>query len=53
MRADYSHITLILDRSGSMATIRSDVLGGVNTFLKEQQALPGHRNQEAKCHAPR
>jgi hypothetical protein len=34
-------ITLLLDRSGSMQSIASDTIGGINTFLKEQQALPG------------
>lgn len=34
-------MTLILDKSGSMEIIRTDTIGGVNTFLKEQQATPG------------
>ena len=33
-------ICLILDRSGSMSGRESDVVGGVNTFLAEQKALP-------------
>lgn len=36
-----SEILVILDRSGSMSSIREDVIGGFNTFLEEQQALPG------------
>jgi len=36
-----SHITLILDRSGSMNSIASDVIGAVNGFVAEQQAVPG------------
>jgi len=35
-----SHITVLLDRTGSMASIRDDVIGGFNTFLAEQQAAP-------------
>ena len=36
-----THIVAILDRSGSMETIRNDAIGGFNTFLREQQELPG------------
>lgn len=35
---DQSHITVILDRTGSMMEIRDDVIGGFNAFLAEQQA---------------
>ena len=35
-----SHITVILDRTGSMADIRDDVIGGFNSFLAAQQASP-------------
>ena len=35
-----SHITVILDRTGSMESIRDDVIGGFNAFLQQQQALP-------------
>ena len=34
-------ITIVLDRSGSMADIRSDVIGGFNRFVKDQQAVLG------------
>ena len=37
---DHSHITVILDRTGSMESIREDVIGGFNAFLARQQALP-------------
>lgn len=33
-----THIYVLLDRSGSMKSIRSDVIGGFNTFLAQQQA---------------
>lgn len=35
-----SHITVILDRTGSMDSIREDVIGGFNAFLAQQQSLP-------------
>jgi Mg-chelatase subunit ChlD len=41
MKAGYTHITIVLDRSGSMQAIRADAIGGFNQFLKDQQALPG------------
>lgn len=36
-----TEIIVITDRSGSMATIVNDVIGGYNTFLKDQKAQPG------------
>ena len=33
-----THIHILLDRSGSMAAIALDVIGGFNTFLRDQQA---------------
>lgn len=38
---DAVHISFLLDRSGSMGPIRSDVIGGFNDFLREQQQRPG------------
>ena len=35
-----SHITVLLDRTGSMQEIREDVIGGFNAFLMQQQAAP-------------
>jgi hypothetical protein len=32
------HIYFVLDRSGSMKSIASDVVGGFNAFLADQQA---------------
>lgn len=37
MKTDYTDITLVLDRSGSMEAVRSDTIGGFNAFLKDQQ----------------
>jgi hypothetical protein len=36
-----THITFVLDSSGSMSTIRDDTIGGFNTFLADQQDEPG------------
>jgi hypothetical protein len=41
MRREYTHITMILDRTGSMESIRDDTIGGFNTFLKQQKQEPG------------
>jgi hypothetical protein len=41
MKTDYTHISLVLDRSGSMSIVRDDTIGGFNRFLEEQQAVPG------------
>ena len=41
MKEGYTHISAIIDRSGSMADIKTDTEGGYNTFLKDQKELPG------------
>lgn len=41
MKKNYSHIAVILDRSGSMASCQADTIGGFNTFLSAQKALGG------------
>lgn len=41
MKKDYTHISVVLDRSGSMNSIRNDTIGGFNQFLKDQQAVSG------------
>ncbi|MBX0301131.1 VWA domain-containing protein [Cryobacterium sp. 1639] len=38
---NYSALLLIIDRSGSMAGIRDDMVGGLSTMLAEQAAEPG------------
>lgn len=35
------HVTFLVDRSGSMESIRSDVIGGFNHFLHDQQKPEG------------
>jgi len=32
---------MVLDRSGSMESIRDDVIGGMNAFFEEQRKVPG------------
>ena len=41
MRSDLADITLVVDRSGSMESIKSDAEGGINTFIAEQRKEPG------------
>ncbi|EAP98566.1 hypothetical protein JNB_00320 [Janibacter sp. HTCC2649] len=38
---DYTHLTLVVDRSGSMAEDREESQAGINTFIGEQFALDG------------
>lgn len=41
MRTDLTDITMVIDRSGSMSSIRSDAEGGINTFIDSQKSEPG------------
>ncbi|MCW6038700.1 hypothetical protein K4A83_20845 [Spirulina subsalsa FACHB-351] len=41
MPETYTHISIILDRTGSMDTIQDDVIGGFNQFLASQQEETG------------
>ena len=38
---DITDITIILDRSGSMNSVKSDTIGGFNSFLDEQKKVAG------------
>jgi Mg-chelatase subunit ChlD len=40
-KPDYTHMAVILDRTGSMESIRDDTIGGFNAFLNEQKQQPG------------
>ena len=44
MRNELTEIAVVLDESGSMGSVRSDAIGGFNTFLKDQQSAPGNAN---------
>lgn len=41
MRHDYTHINVILGRSGSMEPLTNDTIGGFNSFLAEQKRVGG------------
>ena len=41
MRSDLTHITLVVDRSGSMQERREDAQGGVNALIRQQVEEPG------------
>jgi len=41
MRAEYTHTTVLLDRTGSMELIRDDTIGRFNAFLEEQREAGG------------
>lgn len=36
-----THLIVVVDRSGSMSSIRDDMVGGLESFLETQRALPG------------
>src|ERR1700760_2499111 len=40
-RGDLTHIYFLLDRSGSMQSIKSDIEGGFEAFVDEQRAATG------------
>ena len=44
MRNDYIHISLVVDKSGSMYTSKEDVVSGIKKIIDEQKA-----NKEGKC----
>lgn len=41
MKSNYTHVSLVLDRSGSMADIAADTIGGFNTLVQSQRDIPG------------
>lgn len=41
MKEDYTHITFLLDRSGSMSNVWSDVKGGFKTLIEDQKKEAG------------
>lgn len=40
-RDNFTSIGVIIDKSGSMSHLTRDTIGGYNTFLREQKAVPG------------
>jgi len=41
MRNDLTDLTLIIDRSGSMTSCKTDAEGGINAFIEAQRKEPG------------
>ena len=41
MKQNLTDINVVLDRSGSMESVRTDTIGGFNAFLKTQKEAPG------------
>ena len=41
MKKGYTHIDILLDRTGSMQSIKDDVIGGTNAFIEDQANEPG------------
>lgn len=41
MRTDLTDITMVVDRSGSMSSIKTDAEGGINTFVESQKTATG------------
>jgi uncharacterized protein YegL len=41
MRQGHAELVCIIDKSGSMESIRSDAVGGFNAFLEGQRKVPG------------
>ena len=39
MEKDYTHISIVLDKSGSMYRVWSDTINGVKSFINEQHKL--------------
>lgn len=42
MNKEYTHISMVIDRSGSMSTCWTDVVGGYKQIIKENKATPGN-----------
>lgn len=39
--ADYTHLTLVVDRSGSMSSVQVEAEGGINALIAEQFSVAG------------
>lgn len=38
---NYTHVTVVVDRSGSMSSVKTDAEGGLNNLIAEQKKVPG------------
>lgn len=41
MKSDYTHVTILVDESGSMSGLKSETLTNLENFLREQKAVQG------------
>jgi hypothetical protein len=41
MKAGYTHISFILDQSGSMSSVKGDTISGFNNFIETHKKAPG------------
>lgn len=41
MKKNYTHVAILIDKSGSMNSIKSDVIGGFNELIQKQKEVPG------------
>ena len=41
MKKNYTHVAILIDKSGSMNSIKSDVIGGFNQLIEDQKKVPG------------
>lgn len=41
MKKGYCHVSVVLDRSGSMSSMASEVVGGINNLIDEQNKVKG------------
>lgn len=41
MRDDYTDISMVQDKSGSMSSLRTETIGGFNSFIDDQKKVPG------------
>jgi hypothetical protein len=41
MKKNYTHVAILIDRSGSMSSIKNDVIGGFNQLISDQKNVPG------------
>ena len=45
MKKNLTEIVFILDRSGSMAGLEEDTIGGFNAMIEKQRKKPGKENK--------
>jgi hypothetical protein len=53
MNTELTEIAIVLDRSGSMASMANEAIGGFNGFLDSQQKLLGDAQAHAGSLRPR